>query len=87
LPFLILLLTIIHLLILHRTGSSNPIGLNRDTSKIRFHPYFSFKDLLGVIILLCFLFYFCLNYPYLLSDPDNFIPANSLINPLHIKPE
>jgi len=25
--------------------------------------------------------------PYLLGDPDNFIPANPLVTPAHIQPE
>ncbi|CAH2017520.1 unnamed protein product [Acanthoscelides obtectus] len=28
-----------------------------------------------------------LNTPYILGDPDNFIPANPLVTPVHIQPE
>lgn len=86
-PFIIIILTIIHLLFLHQTGSNNPIGINRNLDKIPFHPYFTFKDLIGVIILLIFLLILTLTNPYLLGDPDNFIPANPLVTPVHIQPE
>nr|QKO00403.1 cytochrome b [Channa striata] len=86
-PFLILALTIIHLLFLHETGSTNPLGLNPDADKIPFHPYFSYKDLLGFAILLIALISLSLFAPNLLGDPDNFTPANPLVTPPHIKPE
>nr|QSV27515.1 cytochrome b [Diplodus vulgaris] len=87
LPFVVAAMTMLHLLFLHETGSNNPLGLNSDTDKISFHPYFSYKDLLGfagVIILLTCLALFA---PNLLGDPDNFTPANPLVTPPHIKPE
>nr|QHD18370.1 cytochrome b [Acanthopagrus latus] len=87
LPFIVAAMTMLHLLFLHETGSNNPLGLNSDTDKISFHPYFSYKDLLGfagVIILLTCLALFA---PNLLGDPDNFTPANPLVTPPHIKPE
>merc|ERR1712080_34675 len=34
-------------IILHETGSNNPLGLRRDLDKLPFHPYFSVKDLFG----------------------------------------
>nr|YP_009489515.1 cytochrome b [Euryades corethrus]SPP23418.1 cytochrome b [Euryades corethrus] len=86
-PFIILMLTMIHLLFLHQTGSNNPLGLNSNYDKIPFHPYFTFKDLIGFILLIFFLTILILSNPYLLSDPDNFIPANPLITPIHIQPE
>ena len=87
LPFIILIITIIHLLFLHQTGSNNPLGLNRNLDKIPFHPFFTFKDLIGFIILLFILTILTLTNPYLLGDPDNFIPANPLVTPVHIQPE
>ncbi|YP_004285826.1 cytochrome b (mitochondrion) [Channa argus] len=86
-PFLIAAFTIIHLLFLHETGSTNPVGLNSDADKIPFHPYFSYKDLLGFAILLITLISLSLFAPNLLGDPDNFTPANPLVTPPHIKPE
>nr|QJA26190.1 cytochrome b [Spodoptera frugiperda] len=86
-PFIILMLTMIHLLFLHQTGSNNPLGMNSNLDKIPFHPFFTFKDLIGFIILIFFLSFLSLTNPYLLGDPDNFIPANPLVTPIHIQPE
>nr|YP_010626192.1 cytochrome b [Problepsis superans]WBK14691.1 cytochrome b [Problepsis superans] len=87
LPFMILMMTVIHLLFLHQTGSNNPLGLNSNLDKIPFHPFFTFKDLIGFIILTFILITLTLTNPYMLGDPDNFIPANPLVTPIHIQPE
>nr|YP_009938365.1 cytochrome b [Lethe satyrina]QNU07784.1 cytochrome b [Lethe satyrina] len=87
LPFILLMMTMIHLLFLHQTGSNNPLGINSNLDKIPFHPFFTFKDLIGFIILILSLTSLTLINPYLLGDPDNFIPANPLVTPLHIQPE
>lgn len=87
LPFIVLAITIIHLLFLHQTGSNNPIGLNSNIDKIPFHPYFTYKDIVGFVIILIILLILVLINPYLLGDPDNFIPANPLVTPVHIQPE
>nr|YP_010563163.1 cytochrome b [Demonax pseudonotabilis]UYX61169.1 cytochrome b [Demonax pseudonotabilis] len=86
-PFIVLALVIIHLLFLHQTGSSNPLGTKSNIDKIPFHPYFSFKDIVGFMILSFSLVALTLSQPYLLGDPDNFIPANPLVTPVHIQPE
>nr|YP_010729871.1 cytochrome b [Parnassius mnemosyne]WEF74742.1 cytochrome b [Parnassius mnemosyne] len=86
-PFIILMLTMIHLLFLHQTGSNNPLGINSNLDKIPFHPFFTFKDLIGFIMMLMLLIMLTLINPYLLGDPDNFIPANPLVTPIHIQPE
>ncbi|YP_238293.1 cytochrome b (mitochondrion) [Scleropages formosus] len=86
-PFMIAAATMMHLLFLHETGSNNPMGLNSDTDKIPFHPYFSYKDLLGFMIMLLALTSLALFSPNLLGDPENFTPANPLVTPPHIKPE
>lgn len=87
LPFAILGLTILHLLFLHETGSNNPLGLNRDGEKIPFHSYYTFKDLVGFVLMLSILTFLVLFSPQLLTDPENFIPANPLVTPVHIQPE
>nr|WPS93662.1 cytochrome b [Stenischia montanis yunlongensis] len=87
LPFIISALVMIHLLFLHQTGSNNPLGINSNMDKIPFHPYFSYKDLMGFIFLFTALTLLTLTNPYLLGDPDNFIPANPLVTPIHIQPE
>lgn len=86
-PFAIAGASIIHLLFLHQTGSSNPTGLNQNLDKVPFHPYFSYKDLLGFVILIGLLATLSTFAPNLLGDPDNFTPANPLVTPPHIKPE
>nr|YP_010388714.1 cytochrome b [Cepola schlegelii]UPQ43880.1 cytochrome b [Cepola schlegelii] len=87
LPFVIAAATIIHILFLHEKGANNPLGLNANVDKIPFHPYFSYKDLLGFLIALILLTSLALFSPNLLGDPDNFTPANPLVTPPHIKPE
>nr|YP_010295726.1 cytochrome b [Typhlias pearsei]UMY72908.1 cytochrome b [Typhlias pearsei] len=87
LPFIITATSVIHILFLHETGSNNPTGLNSNADKIPFHPYFTYKDLLGFTILLVGLMSITLFSPNALGDPDNFTPANPLITPPHIKPE
>lgn len=87
LPFVIAAATLLHLLFLHETGSNNPLGLNSNVDKIPFHPYFTYKDLLGFVLLLLALSSLALFSPNYLGDPDNFTPANPLVTPPHIKPE
>nr|APX39543.1 cytochrome b [Chrysolina haemoptera] len=87
LPFIITALIMIHLLFLHQTGSSNPLGTQSNIDKIPFHPYFSFKDIMGMLIMTFLLMMLTLSNPYLLGDPDNFMPANPLVTPIHIQPE
>nr|AWN09429.1 cytochrome b [Nannospalax nehringi] len=87
LPFIITALVLVHLLFLHETGSNNPSGLDSNADKIPFHPYFTIKDILGILMLAFALMSLVLFYPDLLGDPDNYIPANPLNTPPHIKPE
>nr|URA29542.1 cytochrome b [Mesechinus hughi] len=86
-PFIIVALAMIHLLFLHETGSNNPTGIISESDKIPFHPYYTVKDILGMIFLLFMLVMLTLFYPDLLGDPDNYTPANPLNTPPHIKPE
>nr|AAC37688.1 cytochrome b [Makalata didelphoides] len=87
LPFIITAMVMIHLLFLHETGSNNPSGLNSDSDKIPFHPYFTIKDILGFFLMILTLMMLVLFSPDLLGDPDNYTPANPLNTPPHIKPE
>jgi ubiquinol-cytochrome c reductase cytochrome b subunit len=87
LPFVITAITIIHLLFLHQTGSNNPLGIDSNVDKIPFHPYFSYKDIFGFVLIVIILIILTLITPYGLGDPDNFIPANPLVTPPHIQPE
>nr|QAA11064.1 cytochrome b [Stenopus scutellatus] len=87
LPFVIAALTLIHILFLHQTGSNNPLGVSSQVDKIPFHPYFTYKDVVGFVVMIMGLTLLTLWNPYLLGDPDNFIPANPLVTPAHIQPE
>nr|AFB19982.1 cytochrome b [Illadopsis rufipennis] len=87
LPFVIAGLTLVHLTLLHDTGSNNPLGIPSDCDKIPFHPYYSAKDFLGFALMFIPLAALALFAPNLLGDPENFTPANPLATPPHIKPE
>jgi ubiquinol-cytochrome c reductase cytochrome b subunit len=63
------------------------VGAGRNLSKVPFHPYYTIKDLLGFTITLLLLAIVILWFPYIFLEPENFIPANPLATPLHIKPE
>nr|UGW52235.1 cytochrome b [Gonodactylus sp. SIO BIC C12730] len=86
-PFIVAAATMVHILFLHQTGSSNPLGLVSNIDKVPFHPYFTFKDIVGFVFMLMALILLSLFDPYLLGDPENFIPANPMSTPLHIQPE
>nr|YP_002971069.1 cytochrome b [Ilyocoris cimicoides]ACJ69519.1 cytochrome b [Ilyocoris cimicoides] len=87
LPFVIAAMSMIHLLFLHQTGSNNPMGINSNCDKIPFHPYFSIKDLMGMMIMMFLFIMLNLWEPRMLGDPENFLPANPLVTPVHIQPE
>nr|QGT77307.1 cytochrome b [Lophopotamon yenyuanense] len=87
LPFIVAAFSLIHILFLHQAGANNPLGISTQIDKIPFHPYFTLKDIVGFIILMLLLLTLSLSFPYLLGDPDNFIPANPLVTPPHIQPE
>nr|YP_003289022.1 cytochrome b [Xenograpsus testudinatus]ACF08708.1 cytochrome b [Xenograpsus testudinatus] len=87
LPLAAAAFTMIHILFLHNAGANNPLGISSNLDKVPFHPYFTFKDIVGFLVMLTLVFLLTLLTPYLLSDPDNFIPANPLITPPHIQPE
>ena len=87
LPFVLIALVVIHFLFLHQTGSNNPLGLNRNRDKIPFHIYYTSKDAFGFLIIFLALLFLRTSFPFIFSDPDNFLPANPLVTPPHIKPE
>lgn len=84
-PFALAAITIIHLIFIHEYGGNNPLGIISD--RIHFHPSYSLKDLTGGIIFLILLVFLGLLLPCILGDTENFIPANPLSTPIHIKPE
>ncbi|MBF0675438.1 cytochrome bc complex cytochrome b subunit [Pseudomonas sp.] len=98
LPIVLLGLVVLHILALHEVGSNNPDGVDIKKTKdangipldgIPFHPYYTVKDIAGVVV---FLFVFCavvFFFPemggYFLEKP-NFEEANALKTPEHIAP-
>jgi ubiquinol-cytochrome c reductase cytochrome b subunit len=89
LPFVITGVVFLHVAALHITGSNNPLGIDpkgpQDT--VPFHPYYTIKDSIGLVVYLAVfavLVFFAPNY---LGHPDNYIPANPLVTPEHIVPE
>jgi ubiquinol-cytochrome c reductase cytochrome b subunit len=87
LPFLIAGVVILHLILLHQSGSTNPLGIESNLDKISFYPYFYVKDLFGFIMLMVAFTWFCYFYPNSMGHPDNYIPANPMVTPPHIVPE
>lgn len=89
LPFVIAGVVFLHIAALHITGSNNPLGIDpkgpQDT--IPFHPYYTSKDSVGLVvyfIVFASLVFFAPNY---LGHPDNYVPANPMVTPAHIVPE
>jgi ubiquinol-cytochrome c reductase cytochrome b subunit len=86
-PFVIVGAVLIHLILLHEVGSTNPLGITLKTENVPFYPYFYTKDLFGLMVLLFVFFIFVFYYPNTLGHPDNYIEANPMKTPLHIVPE
>ncbi len=102
LPLVLLLLVVLHLGALHEVGSNNPDGVeikkgpkgNRwsplaPADGIPFHPYYTVKDSVGVgfFLMLCaFVIFFEPTVGGLFLEHDNYVEANRLVTPEHIKP-
>ena len=86
-PFVLAGLIIVHLVLLHTSGSNSPIGLNPNSDKVPFHIYFVTKDAYGFILIGILLSLLIFYAPNVLGDPENFINANPLVTPVHIMPE
>jgi ubiquinol-cytochrome c reductase cytochrome b subunit len=89
LPFVIVAVTMLHLVALHMFGSNNPLGVEKKTKadSIPFHPYYTVKDLFGLGVFLLVFCYFIFFNPNFFGEPDNYIPANPMVTPEHIVPE
>lgn len=87
LPFILVVFSGVHLIFLHLTGSTNPLGVNGNRFRIPFHPYFTVKDVLGILVMFFMFGVIVLLLPDLFAEPENYIPANPLVTPNHIKPE
>lgn len=87
LPFLILILAILHLFFLHEFGSSNPLGIVAVLDFIPLLPYYGLKDFFGILVA-WFFFFFSLYYiPDLIIHSDNYIESDPFVTPEHIVPE
>jgi len=87
LPFITTALIIMHLSLLHETGSTAPLKIVYGTDKIGFWTYFKEKDSFPLFVSLSIFSFLILVTPNLLGHPDNFIEANPSVTPLHIVPE
>lgn len=98
LPLLIIFLVFLHMVALHRVGSNNPQGIDIKKQKdksgkpldgIPFHPYYTVKDFVGVVVFLiffCAIIFFTPEMGGYFLEAANFTPANPLVTPDHIAP-
>lgn len=86
-PFLITAVVFLHLILLHQSGSNNPLGVLSIYDRIPFYPYFYVKDLFGFFIFVFVFSFFVIFAPNYRGHPDNYIEANPLVTPAHIVPE
>jgi len=98
LPLALLGLVVLHLVALHETGSNNPDGVEirektneegNPVDGIPFHPYYTVKDIFGVamfLLIFAFVIFFWPEAGGLFLEHDNFVPADPLVTPEHIKP-
>jgi ubiquinol-cytochrome c reductase cytochrome b subunit len=97
-PIILLAMVVLHILALHEVGSNNPDGVEIKKHKdangipvdgIPFHPYYSVKDIVGVVVFLIFFSIVIFFMPEMggwFLEKDNFIPADPLKTPEHIVP-
>ena len=97
-PLVLIGLVLAHIVALHEVGSNNPDGVEIKKKKdatgkpldgIPFHPYYTVKDIVGVVVFLFFfsavVFFMPEGGGYFLEF-NNFIPADPLKTPPHIAP-
>lgn len=89
LPFVIAGVVVLHIWALHVPGSNNPTGVSvkSEQDTLPFHPYFTVKDALGLVVFLIVFMWFTFYLPNYMGHPDNYTPANPLVTPAHIVPE
>src|SRR5690554_2222666 len=97
-PIVLLALVVLHILALHEVGSNNPDGVDIKKHKdengvpldgIPFHPYYTVKDIVGVVVFLfvfCFVVFFMPEFGGYFLERPNFEQANGLKTPEHIAP-
>nr|YP_011033007.1 cytochrome b [Coccus hesperidum]WRH36488.1 cytochrome b [Coccus hesperidum] len=86
-PMLIMLASMIHMIVLHKYKSNNPMGLMKKSDMISLSPIFIIKDMVLMMTLLMTIM--CINNlnPFLFSNNDNFVSMNYFKTPSHIEPE
>ena len=89
LPFVIVVVVLLHLVALHRFGSNNPEGIETKAPQdtLPFHPYYTIKDMLGLAVFMIVFAWFAFYEPASLLNADNSIPANPGVTPAEIVPE
>ena len=97
-PLLLLLFVFLHLVALHKVGSNNPEGIEikkhldeqgKPLDGIPFHPYYTVKDFVGVLVFLMGFFavvFFIPDMGGYFLEQANFAPADPLVTPDHIAP-
>jgi ubiquinol-cytochrome c reductase cytochrome b subunit len=97
-PLALMGLVLLHLVALRENGSNNPDGIDIKKNKgpdgtpvdgVPFHPYYTVKDIFGVgmfLIVFCFILFLWPEVGGLFLEHDNFVPADPLVTPTHIKP-
>jgi ubiquinol-cytochrome c reductase cytochrome b subunit len=97
-PIALIFLVVAHLMALHEVGSNNPDGIDIKKHKgadghpldgIPFHPYYTVKDLMGVmgfLVIFAGVIFFAPTFGGLFLESPNFSPANPLQTPPHIAP-
>jgi len=81
-------MSLVHLALLHLSGSTNPLGICAKIDNVCFYPKFIVKDIFGFLGIIGFLSLLTVfMYPNVLGHPDNYIKADALITPKHIVPE
>jgi ubiquinol-cytochrome c reductase cytochrome b subunit len=91
-------LVVAHIMALHEVGSNNPDGIEikqnlgpdgHPVDGIPFHPYYTVKDTLGVMVFLAvfaIIMFFMPEFGGYFLEYNNFIPADPLKTPSHIAP-
>ena len=88
-PFIIVGVVALHVVAIHVTKSNNPEGIDvrGPQDVVPFHPYYTAKDAVGLLVFLLVFAFFVFYMPNYLGHPDNYTPANPLSTPAHIVPE
>ena len=87
LPIVVVGMVGVHVALLHERGSRTPCGRGGGVDKIPLYPYFILKDVVAWVVVFGLGGCVVLVAPWWLGDPENFLEADALVTPEHIKPE